>query len=288
MYCSKHCRNPARGLQVAALCVALSMLTACGGGSDAGPPLSRPDPPVSGPTPTPDPKPDPKPTPPPAPAPDPKPAPPPAPAPDPKPDPAPAPTPPTPTPTPVPPPRAPTPAPPPTDPAPPPDIVLAPAYTSIRDAVTFSTPHWPAWSYDGWGVIDDVRCASVVKYHIHAMLSIYRDGARLALPESIGRNTHCAYEMHTHDGSGVMHIETDVAKTFTLGQFFALWGQPLGAASVAGLPGRPTYYVIDREKVVRFTGDPATIPLEAHREVVIVTGTPPVQVPRYDWNASGL
>jgi hypothetical protein len=94
--------------------------------------------------------------------------------------------------------------------------------------------------------------------------------------------------MHTHDGSGVMHIETDVPKTFTLGQFFALWGQPLGTAAAAGLPGKPTYYVIDREQVVRYTGDPATIPLEAHREVVIVTGTPPVQVPRYDWNASGL
>jgi hypothetical protein len=94
--------------------------------------------------------------------------------------------------------------------------------------------------------------------------------------------------MHTHDGSGVMHIETNVAKVFTLGQFFALWGQPLSATAVAGLPGKPTFYIIDKEKVVRFTADPATITLDAHREIVVVTGTPPTQVPRWNWNTSGL
>ena len=249
------CTKPGKGLQVAALCVALSIFSACGGGGDAGSPAPGLDP---------------KPAPPPAP--DPKPAPqPPAPVP-------PKPVPPSPTPTP----------PPPVDPAPPPDIVLAPGYTPISAALTFSVPHWPAWTYGGTAVIGGVRCAPTVKYHIHALLSIYRDGQRLALPDSIGRNGHCDYQMHTHDGSGLVHIETDVPATFTLGQFFALWGQPLGTAGVAGLAGRPTYYVIDREKVVRFTGDPATIALDAHREIVIVTGTPPVQVPRYDWNATEL
>jgi hypothetical protein len=57
---------------------------------------------------------------------------------------------------------------------------------------------------------------------------------------------------------------------------------------VAGLPGTPTFYIVDKEKVVRFTGDPTTIALDAHREIVVVTGTPPTQVPRWDWNTSGL
>ena len=131
-------------------------------------------------------------------------------------------------------------------------------------------------------------CAKNEDYHIHALLSIYQDGIRLGLPDSIGRGSGCSYEMHTHDITGILHVETDVPKVFTLGQFFALWGQPLGTAAVAGLPGKPTYYVIDKEQVVRFTGDPATIVLSAHREIVIVTGTPPVQVPRYDWGATGL
>ncbi|WP_322404705.1 hypothetical protein [Massilia luteola] len=199
--------------------------------------------------------------------------------------PSPSPTP-TPAPTPAP---VPTPAPPPpTDPAPPPDIVLAPTYTEISATVTFSRPHWPAWSHSGTAVVDGVGCAKNENYHIHALLSVYQDGVRLALPESIGRGSGCAYEMHTHDGSGVMHVETDVPKVFTLGQFFALWGQPLSAAAVAGLPGKPTYYIVDKEKVTRVTVDPSTITLDAHREIVIVTGTPPTQVPRYDWNTSGL
>lgn len=198
-----------------------------------------------------------------------------APSPSPNPSPAPAP--------------APMPAPPPsTDPAPPPDIVLAPTYTDLSATVTFSRPHWPAWSHSGTAIVDGVGCAKNEDYHIHALLSVYQDGVRLALPDSIGRGSGCAYEMHTHDGSGVMHVETDVPKVFTLGQFFALWGQPLSAASVAGLPGAPTFYLIDKEKVTRYTADPSAITLDAHREIVIVTGTPPTQVPRYNWNTSGL
>jgi len=203
------CTKPGKGFQVAALCVALSILSACGGG-DAGSPAPGPAP-GPGPKPGPPPAPDPKPTPPPAPGPKPV-------------------------------PQPPTPVPPPVDPAPSPDIVLAPGYTPISAALTFSLPHWPAWAYGGTAVIDGVRCAPAVKYHIHALLSIYRDGQRLALPDSIGRNGHCDYETHTQDGSGLVHIETDVPARFALGQFFALWGgQPLGTGpSPACRAGRRT------------------------------------------------
>jgi hypothetical protein len=183
---------------------------------------------------------------------------------------------------------APSPTPASSDPAPQKDIVLASGYTQLAATLTFSRSHWPAWSHTGTAVVDGVGCAKNENYHIHALVSIYQDGARLALPDSVGRGSGCAYEMHTHDISGVVHIETDVSKAFTLGQFFSLWGQPLSADAVAGLTGKPTVYVIDKETVVRFTADPSTITLDAHREIVIVTGTPPTEVPRYDWNSSGL
>jgi hypothetical protein len=246
--------KPGKGLPAAAACAVLSALVACGGGNDSGLASTVSGPPAS-------------------------PGPGPAPGPTPTPTPAPTPTP-TPTPTPAP--------PPPSDPAPPTDIVLEPGYTEFPATLTMSKQHWPAWSHTGTAAVDGVGCAPAVVYHIHALLSIYQDRQRLALPDSIGRGSGCNYEMHTHDGSGVMHIETNVAKVFTLGQFFALWGQPLSATAVAGLPGAPTFYVIDKEKVKRYTGDPAAITLDAHREIVIVTGTPPVQVPRWDWNTSGL
>src|SRR5437764_5110523 len=107
------------------------------------------------------------------------------------------------------------------------------------------------------------------------MLSIDRDGVRLALPSSIRRNSSCDYGMHTHNGTGVVHIETATPTIYTLGQFFAEWGQPLSDNAIAGLPGKPTFYIIENETITQFTGDPQNITLDAHREILIVTGTPP-------------
>jgi hypothetical protein len=66
------------------------------------------------------------------------------------------------------------------------------------------------------------------------------------------------------------------------------WGQTLSATAAAGLSGKPAYYVVENEKITRVTTDPAAIVLGAHKEIVIVTGTPPAQIPRYNWNTSGL
>jgi hypothetical protein len=83
------------------------------------------------------------------------------------------------------------PAPPPSDPAPPKDIVLEPGYSKLYTTLN-SRPHWPAWSHTGTAAVDGVECAQNENYHIHALLSIYQDGIRLGLPESIGRGSRWA------------------------------------------------------------------------------------------------
>lgn len=179
----------------------------------------------------------------------------------------------------------------PTDPAPvppPSELKLETAYTAIAATTGFSQPNWPAWSHAGTAAVDGVGCAQSETYHTHALLSVYRNGVRLALPDSIGRGSGCNYEMHTHDGSGVLHIETDVPRTFTLGQFLALWGQSIGASSVLGLTGAAKYYVVNNETLTPVTTDPAAIVLANHEEIVVVVGTPPAALPRYDWAGSGL
>jgi hypothetical protein len=179
----------------------------------------------------------------------------------------------------------------PTDPAPvppPPELVLQPGYTQIAASIGFSRPNWPAWRHAGTAAVDGVGCAPNENYHIHALLSVYRDGQRLLIPDSIGRGSGCSYEMHTHESSGVLHIETDVPKVFTLGQFVALWGQNLGATSALGLSGSARYYVIEKEAITPVTTDPAAIVLSAHKEIVIIVGTPPASLPRYDWASTGL
>jgi len=186
---------------------------------------------------------------------------------------------------------APTTPPAPVDPAPvpeSPDLRLEPGYTPISSTTSFSQPNWPDWSHSGTAAVDGVGCAQSETYHTHALLTVYRNGVRLALPDSIGRGSGCNYEMHTHDGSGVLHIETDVPRTFTLGQFLSLWGQGISATSVLGMPGPAKYYVVNNETITPVTTDPSALALAAHTEIVVIIGTPPAALPRYDWAGSGL
>jgi hypothetical protein len=175
------------------------------------------------------------------------------------------------------------------DPVPAPDVItLATPLTPIAAGTADSYQYFPAGGSGTGAPIAGVGCASTELYHIHAMVSVYRDGIRLGIPAHIGLNG-CTYEMHTHDPTtGVVHIETDVRKDFVLGQFFALWGQTLSRSSVAGIAGPVRYYLVDDGVLSLYTGDPALIALTAHREVLIVTGTAPAIVPRHDWVSTGL
>ena len=167
-------------------------------------------------------------------------------------------------------------------------ITLAPTLTPLVAGTATSTQYFPAGGSGTGAPIAGVGCATNEHYHIHAMISFYRDGIRLGIPANIGLN-NCTYEMHTHDGTtGVVHIETEMQKDFVLGQFFALWGQDLARSSAAGIGGPVRFYTIDNGVLSLYTGDPARIPLIAHREVLIVTGTAPTTVPRYDWASTGL
>ncbi len=154
---------------------------------------------------------------------------------------------------------------------------LAASYTDLAPASTVGkvTP-WTAGTATG-APIDGVVCAASEAFHAHAVVSIYQDGVRLAVPAQIGLSG-CAYELHTHDATGIVHLEAATQKDFTLGQFFSVWGQPLSAAGVAGLAGTPKFYTIDNETVAAFTGDPRTIALAAHREIAIVVGNPPAKL----------
>jgi hypothetical protein len=173
-------------------------------------------------------------------------------------------------------------APPPTPVPAPEDVTLAATYTDLADGDTIGEVHWPDRSGTG-APIAGVNCMGAIVSHNHAHISIYREGVRLALPRNIGIVSGCTYELHTHYRSGVVHVEPNVARPLTLGQFFAVWGQPLSRAAVAGLAGPARFYVIDKEVMTRFDGDPADIVFAPHREIVIVTGTAPVVLPKYRW-----
>jgi hypothetical protein len=75
--------------------------------------------------------------------------------------------------------------------------------------------------------------------------------------------------------------------TFTLGQIFQIWGQPLSSADIAGLTSMPVrVFVVDNGVVTENTGDWSAIELTSHRTITIQVGTDIAEVPNVTW--SGL
>jgi hypothetical protein len=135
-------------------------------------------------------------------------------------------------------------------------------------------------------------------FHIHAHLQIYVDGQQRAVPAGVGivpplqvQTTPDGpfvdggagiYWLHTHDASGVIHIESPVQRRFTLGEVFDIWGQPLGPQQVG--PARGPVTVLVNGAVVG--ADPRAVILNAHDVIQLDVG---VVVPFHAYRfAAGL
>ena len=139
--------------------------------------------------------------------------------------------------------------------------------------------------------IDGIEGSSreMLQVHVHAHLSLFEKGAQIAIPYGIGivrpfqvNNGFVGmgngiYWLHTHDATGIIHVESPDSRTYTLGQFFDIWGQTLNAQEVAGLKGTVRAYVDGK----RYTGDPRSIPLGAHTQITLQVGAPFVPPPAY-------
>jgi hypothetical protein len=81
--------------------------------------------------------------------------------------------------------------------------------------------------------------AGTERFHVHALLRIYVDGLLSPIPANIGINEPLGIEssLHTHDRTGIVHMEATHPHRFTLGDFFAVWGVRLGPDRVGGLTG---------------------------------------------------
>lgn len=65
--------------------------------------------------------------------------------------------------------------------------------------------------------------------HIHPVLTIAVDGVKEEMPASIGL-AECERAIHTHDDDaprGVIHVESQDRRRYTLGDFFSVWGKPV-------------------------------------------------------------
>ncbi len=139
-------------------------------------------------------------------------------------------------------------------------------------------------------------------YHVHAHLDIFVDGQPVVVPAGIGINVDdpgvrrfddpggtayggielcdvaCISPLHTHDTTGILHTESPTAEPNTLGQFFVEWGVELDASCVGEFcrPATPIAVYVDGEP---YAGNPADIVLTDLKQIAIVIGTPPAEIP---------
>lgn len=123
-----------------------------------------------------------------------------------------------------------------------------------------------------------------VTYHIHAHLDVYVHGDHVGIPADIGIRDDCIFALHTHDATGVIHVESAQKQTFLLGQFFSLARWANGAGYVAGQELGPSDGIrawVNGMPVVPATPDNiAALPIEPHDEIVIEIGPPWVDPPK--------
>lgn len=125
--------------------------------------------------------------------------------------------------------------------------------------------------------------------HIHQHLTITVDGKPVTVPALMGIDERAGRisSLHTHDTSGILHVESPVVTTFHLDQAFAEWGVRLSPGAVGpyvdGKDGvRLTVFVNQKP----YTGDPREIVLKSHEDidfVVTTDGTTPVAPTAFRW-----
>jgi hypothetical protein len=115
--------------------------------------------------------------------------------------------------------------------------------------------------------------------HIHQHLDVFVNGKHEPVPQGVGiYDGQFLTELHTHDATGIIHVESPVAKHFDLGQFFGVWGVRLNGDCIGGYCRQVTpwtVYVNGRP----YTGNPAELNLSEHQEIAFVIGTPPKTIP---------
>jgi hypothetical protein len=138
-------------------------------------------------------------------------------------------------------------------------------------------------------IISGISCDSMEHFniHIHAHLDIFINGNPYPIPAEIGIiPNQCIYWMHTHDDTGIIHIESPKDRSFTLGEFFDIWGQKFDNNQIfdnivgeGGSSNNNALSVYINGNRVSNSIDYREIKINTHDEIAIIYGTPPDPIP---------
>ncbi|MBN9636824.1 MAG: hypothetical protein J0H22_16815 [Actinobacteria bacterium] len=112
--------------------------------------------------------------------------------------------------------------------------------------------------------------------HVHTHLDVLVNGRAVPVPARIGIDgTHRTISpLHTHDSTGVIHVESPAHRQFSLGEFFSEWQVSLSANNIGALRAADGKSLRVFVNGAPQTGNPAAILLKPHDEIAVVYGTP--------------
>jgi len=176
------------------------------------------------------------------------------------------------------------------------------APTPAKDAAPWPAPADPMKLTEAAGLTPETH--EFVFLHIHAHLDVFVNGKPMPVPAGIGIDiddpsvrrlaapdgsigyggisppcaTPCISPLHTHFQDGVLHTEAKENQFNTLGEFFTEWAVRLDRKCVGGYckPAAPITIYVDGKPD---RTDPREIELQDKREIAIVIGSPPAEIP---------
>ena len=154
--------------------------------------------------------------------------------------------------------------------------------------------------------VDGITCDPTMSdnYHIHVYVGIIVGGTHYALPLALGmvnpghpvsgfvNSATCFYHIHTHDSSGIVHVEDPnpsgapiTATIFTLKNVLDVWGITVDRSHVGQFSGPVLVMtsgqqyrgaqnngVVPSSTYTFYGGDPNAIPLYSHEVIWLMVG----------------
>ena len=145
-------------------------------------------------------------------------------------------------------------------------------------------------TYAQYPDISGIKCDKVehFSFHYHAHLNIFINGISYLVPADIGiKPPECIYWLHTHDVTGLIHVESPENKTFNLGQFFDIWDKKFNNSQIFDFAVNKS----DSKSLVVYVNRTAVndlqyrdIPIVNHEDITIVYGSPPAEIASYNFS----
>jgi hypothetical protein len=110
--------------------------------------------------------------------------------------------------------------------------------------------------------------------HIHQHIDLVINNATTSIPAEIGINEAAGFisPIHTHDTSGIVHVESNIVRDFTLGQVFDIWGVRFSTNCIGSYCADAMHSLRVYVNGTQLSGDFRGLVLAPHQEIMVVYG----------------